>query len=234
MLDTGIAPPDKIMSTDSTLLENLSAEALPTLHLYDWNGPSATYGYFINPADVLTEEAMDGSLLRLARRPTGGGVIFHLTDWAFSLLIPSSHPAYSVNTLENYAYVNHLVIEVIRQFAGKQAELSLLPQEPIPADPRSRHFCMAKPTIYDVMLEGRKVGGGAQRRTRMGILHQGTISLSMPEAAFLDRVLLPGTKVREEMEHHTCNLLGRDATANDIAEARKELSGIFCSVVAAL
>jgi lipoate-protein ligase A len=49
---------------------------------------------------------------------------------------------------------------------------------------------MAKPTKYDVMWEGKKVGGGAQRRTKYGFLHQGTISLGRPDEEFLSGILL--------------------------------------------
>lgn len=219
------------MALDASLLEEIGKREKPLLHLYDWEGDSATFGYFIDPHKLLTPEAMEGKVLHLARRPTGGGVIFHVADWAFSLIVPASHPAYSVNTLENYAYVNHLVIEVIERYTDKKAVLSLLPAEPVAKIPDSRHFCMAKPTKFDVMLEGRKVGGGAQRRTRTGFLHQGTISLALPEPEFLQRVLLPGTGVEEEMRRNTCSLIGEQSTHRLIVEARKELSRQFSSVI---
>ena len=44
---------------------------------------------------------------------------------------------------------------------------------------------MAEPTIYDVMAGGKKVGGAAQRRGKQGLLHQGTIALSVPSEATL-------------------------------------------------
>jgi len=39
----------------------------------------------------------------------------------------------------------------------------------------SRHLCFANPVSADVMIDSRKVAGAAQRRTRIGLLHQGSI-----------------------------------------------------------
>ena len=229
VLDTGVASAAENMAMDARLLEGLSAsDGTPILHLYDWEAPSATYGYFIEPAQLLSDGA---AALQLARRSTGGGMIFHIADWAFSVLVPAQHAAYSVNTLDNYAYVNALVIELVRRFAGRHVTPSLLPGEPSSADRHARHFCMAKPTRYDVMVGGRKVGGGAQRRTRHGFLHQGTISLALPDEAFLEKVLLPGTAVATAMRQHTCALLPGTPTTQQIQEARHTLAKLFKQLV---
>ena len=39
----------------------------------------------------------------------------------------------------------------------------------------SRHLCFANPVSADVMIDSRKIAGAAQRRTRAGLLHQGSI-----------------------------------------------------------
>src|SRR5262249_34411803 len=128
--------------------------------------------------------------LNLARRPTGGGIIFHHCDLSFSVLIPASHPGFSLNTLDNYAFVNAAVIEAVKKFLGSNSDPKLLKDESTPLDEYTRHFCMANPTKYDVMINGCKVGGGAQRRTKKCLLHQGTIALSIPTDEFLKAVLI--------------------------------------------
>jgi lipoate-protein ligase A len=39
----------------------------------------------------------------------------------------------------------------------------------------SRYLCFANPVSADVMIDSRKIAGAAQRRTRAGLLHQGSI-----------------------------------------------------------
>jgi lipoate-protein ligase A len=227
IIDSGVASAKRNMELDTKLLEELDGR--PILHLYDWEVSSVTYGHFIDPTLFLSQEAF--ACLELAKRPTGGGVIFHQSDWAFSALIPSSYHAYSMNTMDNYAFINQIVIHSIRHFIGHQANLSLLPNESKALDRHCENFCMAKPTKYDVILDGKKVAGGAQRRTRAGYLHQGSISLALPAKKFLQTMLLPDTCVYQSMVENTCALLPGNYSSNDLLEARQLLCESFVSVI---
>lgn len=226
IIDTGIASAEKNMQLDAELLESLSCTSEKAiLHLYDWQQPSATYGYFTNPLNFLSEKGIAETGLQLARRSTGGGIVFHFSDFAFSMLVPARHPAYSLNTLNNYAFVNKIIIDVIKYFTG--AKPFLLPSEPASNNKHTANFCMAKPTKYDVIIDGRKVGGGAQRRTKNGFLHQGTISLAMPSHSFLKQVLLPNTGVFEAMRANTGVLLEGELNLQQISAARQGVREIF-------
>src|SRR5262249_35066182 len=150
VVDTGTSSTAEGMAYDAKLLEELAESHSPVLHLYEWQRPSATYGHFSQPEKLLSAEAED--FIDLARRPTGGGVIFHVADWAFSMLVPASHPHYSQNTLENYAYVNGWVMEGIKRFLGREINASLLPCEPVVSCEEAGCFCMGKPTKYDVVI----------------------------------------------------------------------------------
>ncbi|MBB63882.1 MAG: hypothetical protein CMO81_02340 [Waddliaceae bacterium] len=221
VIDTGKSTAQKNMEIDANFLENLGDEAL--LHIYEWEGDCATYGHFIDLEKYINLEEAKKLQVNFAKRPTGGGIVFHSYDLAFSVLIPSSHPCFSTNTLENYALVNHAVIDAIADFRGENTRASLLPEEPLALDQPSYNFCMAKPTKYDVILDGKKVGGAAQRRTKKGFLHQGSISLGQLPAEFLSRVLLPNTRVLEAMQENTFSLLGEDILKENLFQARKFL-----------
>lgn len=218
VLHQGVDTAQNHMDMDQKLLKEISTLGHPLLRFYDWKGPCATYGYFIDPLHYLEPDGIKKIGLTLGRRPTGGGVVFHLTDLAFSVLVPAAHLAYSVNTLENYAFINTHVVRAVQGFTKKIAP-TLLQKESQPLDEASRNFCMAKPTIYDVMIEGKKIGGAAQRRTRDGFLHQGTISIAMPEEALLRTVLKTGTQVMEAMKEHSYVL----ADEKQLKETRAEL-----------
>jgi lipoate-protein ligase A len=171
------------MAQDELLLEQLANE--PILHLYEWQRPSLTFGYFIEPNKFLNLDALARHGIDMARRPTGGGVVFHIWDLAFSFLMPSSHPRYSETPLENYRFVNSVVLAALQSFL-KQAQL--LPATPIKPEV-CRHFCMAQPTQYDVVWQGRKVAGSAQRKKKQGYLHQGTIAIHGPDIGLLHELV---------------------------------------------
>lgn len=224
IIESGCLTSDAVMAKDSALLEQLHPDDSPLLHLYDWAYPCLTYGYFTDPAHHLHVEAVSACGLQMARRPTGGGIIFHLTDLAFSLLVPAHHPRFSLHTLDNYAWINQKVAEIIQQFTQNSLHPALLALESFSSKPS---FCMVKPTPYDLIIEGKKVGGAAQRRTRHGLLHQGSLSLLFPPIDLLRQILKQPERVIEAMHEHSYCLLSEQSTFQDLQEARMKIKEIL-------
>ena len=184
------------------LLNSLKDKPRCIFQIYNWKNRCATYGYFTNPEKYLNLNGLKKQNIEIARRPTGGGILFHLSDLAFAFYLPANHPRYSINTLENYAAVNGAVLSALKKWAGIN-QGHLLVKECSPYDQASQHFCMAKPTRYDVCIGGLKVAGGAQRRIGSGLLHQGSITLKKMDPVMLKEILLPDTCVVESMEKNS-------------------------------
>ncbi len=223
ILDTGVASAEENMRLDGELLEQLDKRSRPLLHFYDWAEKSATFGYFVRPEQYLNLEKAKEERLDLGRRPTGGGIVFHIWDFAFSALVPASCPLFSENTLANYRLINEAVLQAIKKMIGEPLVPHLTPEDGSALDPSCERFCMARPTKYDVVLHGRKIAGAAQRQTKQGFLHQGTISLMRPNEAYLRQVLAEGSRVLEAMQAFTYPLLPDDATEADLLDARQKL-----------
>ena len=213
----GSASAEAIMQMDGHLLEVLCPTDPPLLHFYRWDSPSLTFGHFVALERHLDLTQARQRGLSWARRPTGGGIVFHLWDLAFSFLMPSAHAAFSPNPLENYHFVNALVLEAVQAVYPCSASAQLIQTAPTTA-----HFCMAQPTQYDVVYQGRKIAGAAQRRRKQGYLHQGTISLAWPEEELLRGVLL-SQDVVEAMLHHSFAPLGKVETPEILEEARAKI-----------
>lgn len=222
-IDTGKRAASENMALDEALLTDLEHETNSLLHLYDWEKDAATFGHFIDPSKFLNLEGIAKRGIDLSKRPTGGGIIFHHCDLAFSVLVPASHESFSLNPLDNYAFVNNRVIWAICQAFSFDFPIELLPEEPEPLDEHSRSFCMAKSTKYDVMVQGRKAGGAAQRKTRHGFLHQGSISLGLVPEEYLLEVLASETQVAERMKQNSFALLGENWSQKELEEARSSL-----------
>jgi lipoate-protein ligase A len=227
LLDTGLSSAEENMQIDTKLLAELDRHENPILRLYDWKGKCATYGYLTKPGEYLDLGKAREEGLDLARRPTGGGIVFHTWDLAFSILVPARSKHFSTNTLDNYAFVNNVVLEAIGLFAKENLEASILPEDESPMDAYCKKFCMAQPTKYDVVWQGRKIAGAAQRQTKLGFLHQGTISLKNPDFSFLERVLLPARQVLEAMKKHTFSLLPENASEQEYLEARQTMKQLL-------
>ncbi|MFA6119309.1 MAG: hypothetical protein WCT85_01390 [Parachlamydiales bacterium] len=194
---------ENIMQKDAFLLEKLKDE--PILHLYEWKGDSLTYGYFINIEKHIDLATARKRGLSLARRPTGGGIVFHLWDLAFSFLMPSSNKNFFNNPLDNYKFVNSIVLDAVKKYLD--SSLSFYEEEIKDAGEKvkedffktdqknnnfnhSPNFCMAKPSKYDLIYNNKKIAGAAQRKKLNGYLHQGSISLIMPDVSYMQEVLI--------------------------------------------
>src|SRR3990167_911422 len=222
ILDTGKAHAQENMRIDAELLGSLKDQ--PILHFYRWEGPSLTFGYFIRPEEWLDLQVVNSYHLQLAKRPTGGGSLFHIWDLAFSFLLPSSHPCFSLNTLENYRFVNQVVAyacgEIFPSFT-----IDLAPQD-FSKDPTVTRFCMANPSRYDVIDQGKKIAGSSQRKTNRGYLHQGSISLAVPDFSWMEPLFLPSVResVVARMKNFTFAPL-QNPNLSLLEEARKQLEG---------
>ena len=155
------------MAIDEALLEVIRA---PLLRVYRWRSPAVSFGYFEHWAPV--RDAHPGR--DAVRRWTGGGVVPHGGDFTYSLLIPRDAVAPGTPG-ESYCAI-HTALRGALAEAGIHAL-----EAAVPAAPRS-HACFENPVRHDVLVAGRKVAGAAQRRTRAGLLHQGSVQgVDLPE-----------------------------------------------------
>jgi len=149
------------MAVDETLLETAST---PTLRFYRWRGPALSFGYFGSYADVASQRERR----EIVRRWTGGGVVPHGDDLTYSVIIPAAHPFFARSSLAIYSDL-HDAIRGVLQAHGIEAVLANS------VSPRVSEDCFANAVRADVILAGRKIAGAAHRRSRAGLLHQGSI-----------------------------------------------------------
>jgi lipoyl(octanoyl) transferase len=160
------------MAVDEALLERAAA---PILRFYRWRRPSLSLGYFGRYAEV----ANQSNQREIVRRWTGGGIVLHGDDLTYSIVIPASHPWFARSPLEIYAAL-HEAIRAALEANGVAATLANT------AAPRISEACFANAVRADVMSNGQKIAGAAHRRTRAGLLHQGSIQCSDLPSRFRD------------------------------------------------
>ena len=102
------------------------------------------------------------------RHPTGGGLVPHDTDWTYSLVFPPGHFWYPFKAAESYLRVHQWLRDAFAQM-DVPATLSPLRQKEIPGQ------CFVGAEKDDLLWHGRKIAGAAQRRTRNGLLIQGSV-----------------------------------------------------------
>ena len=150
------------MATDEVLLRTAAHRGRALLRAYSWLKPAVSIGYFQKfPSDL------DGKF-EIVRRPTGGGLVYHVDDTTFTVVVPPGHRLHKLTTAEAYCVIHKAVAKALTQ----KSEISNLHSPP----PRGAYECFQQPVAGDVVADGRKLAGGAQRRNRDGMLHQGSIA----------------------------------------------------------
>jgi lipoate---protein ligase len=187
IIDTKTKPALENMAFDEDLLSSFENEAI--LHFYEWENPSITYGYFVKVNRFIDLKKVKELGIDLARRPTGGGIVFHLWDFAFSFLLSKKSEYYNLNPLKNYEFVNSLTFKSIKKFLKKDEKYFLKRDEFFNEKKEFDNFCMAKPTKYDIVIDQKKILGASQRRKEKGFLHQASINLVPPDINIIGSVL---------------------------------------------
>lgn len=154
------------MAVDEALLESAKNIGGPMLRFYQWTERAATFGYFQHYEEI----AAWTELRPLVRRTTGGGLVPHDGDWTYSVVIPPGVAWYELRAADSYRRLHEWVASALRS-AGIGAELAAIRMKDAPGQ------CFIGAEQFDVVLNGRKIAGAAQRRTRDGLLIQGSVQI---------------------------------------------------------
>jgi lipoyl(octanoyl) transferase len=161
------------MAVDEALLETA---LIPTIRFYGWVRPSVSFGYF----GKFREAAEAGVGRDSVRRWTGGGIVLHGADLTYSIVVPATNHYLDRSPLDLYSDVHTAICETLLQH-GVNAVLADSARQKI------SDACFANPVRADVLIDGRKVAGAAQRRTGAGLLQQGSIQLENLGTDFAER-----------------------------------------------
>ena len=164
------------MAIDEALLEHVT---VPLIRFYRWQSPALSFGYFGRFADVASYQAERD----LVRRWTGGGIVFHGKDLTYSIVIPANDAAFAESSVWIYERIHRALCEALVAKGLNAVVAGIGDPDPWSATARTvrtalsdaSHRCFAKLVRADVVINGGKVAGAAQRRTRCGLLQQGSI-----------------------------------------------------------
>lgn len=161
------------MAVDEALLSTAANRRRPLLRIYSWQKPSVSFGYFQKfPAHLAGQ-------YDIVRRPTGGGVVYHgeAVETTYTVVVPPDHRLFEMTAPEAYAAIHQAVAVALADCRSAILGATAPALAPGKALPQQRNAeCFENPVAGDVLAGGRKLAGGAQRRNKRGMLHQGSIA----------------------------------------------------------
>jgi len=123
----------------------------------------------------------------LVRRPTGGGIVPHDRDWTYSLAFPAGHPWHALRAIQSYRAAHQWIRDAFLKL-GVETQLAPAPNKSLPGR------CFEGYEEADLLYRGRKIAGAAQRRTKSGLLIQGSVHA-------------PGVQSRADWETAMCQVM---------------------------
>jgi lipoate-protein ligase A len=168
------------MAVDETLLES-AAEGQATLRFYEWSEPTLSLGYFQGYAERDAHRASRDC--PLVRRQTGGGAILHDQELTYSLALPLAHPL-AADAMRLYRAAHAALVDTLGSL-GIEAQMRTGngPSQASSSGSDEPFLCFQRRSEGDVLVDGAKICGSAQRRRRGAILQHGSLLLARSAAA---------------------------------------------------
>jgi lipoyl(octanoyl) transferase len=152
------------MAWDEALLDQSTS---PVLRYYRWSGDWASVGIRFD-LDALPTEI--GKHYSVVKRITGGGIVYHDVDATFTVIVPQGDELGSLGTRHVYEWIHGALARNL-DATNKQSHRLVGENESVEGD-----ACFQAPVLHDVKdATGAKIAGGAQRRSRTGFMHQGSM-----------------------------------------------------------
>lgn len=189
----------------------------PTLRLYGWKSPVLSLGYFQKADKCIDTVYCLREGIDIVLRPTGGRSVLHDKEVTYSIASPRDNPTFcpplakcgggevADNILHTYKVISSALVK----------GLSLLKINASISTFRTPHSslqtpsCFATTSRYEIVVNGKKLVGSAQRRFKNSFLQHGSIPLYNCHNKF---ALCLGFKEKNKRKNFI-NLINKKSTA---------------------
>lgn len=224
-------PADNMAIDEAMLIAHSEGKTPPTVRFYGWNPPTLSIGYFQKAEDEIEFDELHRQGIGFVRRPTGGRAVLHDRELTYSMIVSEEYPDMPTTVNEAYRVLSEGLVHGFRRL-GLRAEMVNLgaPEEKAKyASTAGSAACFDSPSWYELVVEGRKIAGSAQTRSRGVILQHGSILLEMDVDQLFSLLRFSNERVKERLKQsfHTkavsigdiCRSMGRETVAYGEAEA---------------
>lgn len=161
------------MALDAAIFSRYLEDGIPVLRLYSWQAPAFSYGFSQEPKNQidLAACAIDG--VGVAKRITGGGILFHDQELTYSFVCSKSDVGERQGVFVDYRNICKFLIRFYTAL-GLHSKFAL-EAENFNNHNTAHQLCSVAYEKYDIMINAKKIGGNAQKRNRQAIFQHGSI-----------------------------------------------------------
>ena len=183
------------MATDAALLDAVSAGGPPVLRLYRWAPVTLSFGRNQPARGRYDVDAAAARGIAFVRRPTGGQAVLHDDELTYAVIAPVSVIG---RPRAAYAAINEALVAGLQRL-GLHATMAGAADDPGTSTARPPHgrardwdaACFRRPERGEVVVDGAKLVGSAQRMESRTILQHGSILVGGSQAPAEELLLEP-------------------------------------------
>lgn len=163
------------MNFDEKIFNRYLDDGIGVFRVYRWEKPSFTCGFSQNPENEINLDKCASDGIQIAKRMTGGGIIFHNDEITYSFVCSKEDVGEPQGIFVAYRNICKFLIRFYESL-GVSAEFALQARN-FKERSAPHQLCSASYEKYDIVIAGRKIGGNAQKRKRRIIFQHGCIPL---------------------------------------------------------
>ena len=154
-----------------------STDLVTVVRLYRWSRPTVSLGRHQDPGQAIDLPYCQRNGIEWVRRPTGGRAVLHDQELTYAVVSndPDLFPCGSISA--TYRLVSEILAGGLAALGGdvslQRKEGASVPKG-VPINP-----CFATASRYELLFQGRKLVGSAQRRLKRSFLQHGSIPVRL-------------------------------------------------------
>ncbi len=210
-LDTGAHSAPWNMAVDEALVLLCDEQPHVTVRFYGWARPTLSLGYFQSVSEIdMTECERRG--FDWVRRPTGGRAVLHDHELTYSVVAPIDLLGASV--AQSHERISRALAWGLEKL-GLHAEFSRLSA----GAKEARAACFAVPAPVELTVQGKKIIGSAQMRTKKSLLQHGSIPITIDFEALAAVLKIARSELLRQKAAGLAEFLGYEPTLDELKQA---------------
>lgn len=161
------------MTIDEKLMGISEAEGLTILRFYHWDPVCISLGRGQDPNIILDRDYLNDNDIDHVSRITGGSFVLHKGDITYSIITSNKSRLFALSLFEFFEKVHRGFYKALIN-SGINPELLSFGQGRFRREDKM-HPCFSNSSNYEILIEGKKVLGSAQKRNRNSLLQHGSL-----------------------------------------------------------
>ena len=180
------------MAVDEELLSRAQGGgAVPVLRFYTWSPPAVSIGRFQHIESAVNADACRRHGFDIVRRITGGRAVLHHRELTYSIIARSDNPLFPSTVLGTYKVIATGLLAGLKNLGIAAEMVSRGGRHAALVEKKAKDpACFSSPSWYEILVNGKKIIGSAQRRMRGAFLQHGSILIDYDP--LLEAEVIPG------------------------------------------